>query len=224
MISNEVLFLVHILIVSIFATIALKLKKEGLFSLICIQAVLANIFVTKQIMLAGFCVTCTDIFTVGISLCLNYLQEFYDKKTAEKAIWTSFFCLLFYVVMSQVHLFYFPANVDTFNEYFIKILSPMPRIIIASMFAYLVSQYTDTTIYAILKNKFGNKFFILRNCGSILISQLVDTALFTFLGLYSLVNNIWHIFFVSYLIKILSIFAIVPLSKFLLNRFYKSTK
>jgi queuosine precursor transporter len=211
-IFNEYIFLIHILIVSIFSAIALRLKKEALFSLICVQAILANIFVTKQIILAGFCVTCTDIFTVGISLCLNFLQEFYDKKTSIKAIWTSFFCLIFYVLMSQIHLFYIPAEIDTFNDFFIKILSPMPRIILASIFAYLISQYTDTFVYGFFKNRLNNKFFILKNYGSILISQLIDTAIFSFLGLYSLVNNIWDIFIVSFFIKAISIIIIVPLA------------
>lgn len=218
--TNELIFIFQILAVSIFSIVALKLKKEALFSLICVQAILANIFVTKQIVLAGFCVTCTDIFTIGISLCLNFLQEFYDKKSAIRAIWTSFFCLVFYVLMSQIHIFYNPAAVDTFHDYFVYILSPMPRIILASMFAYLVSQYTDTTIYGFLKKRFENKFFILRNYSSILISQLIDTALFSFLGLFGLVSNIWHIFFISYLIKILSILVIVPIA----NIFIKNKK
>ena len=220
LINNEFIFVFHILIVSIFTVIALKLKSEALVALICVQAILANIFVTKQMMLAGFCVTCTDIFTVGISLCLNFLQEFYDKKSAVKAIWISFFCLIFYVLMSQVHLFYLPANVDTFHEYFVKILSPMPRIIVASVIAYLISQYCDTAIYGFLKSKLNltlkrvqgdNPKFILRNYGSILTSQFIDTLIFSFLGLYGIVDNILHIFIVSYLIKVLSILIIVPI-------------
>jgi queuosine precursor transporter len=88
----------------------------------------------------------------------------------------------------------------------------MPRIILASIFAYLISQYTDTFIYGFLKNRLNNKFFILKNYGSILISQLIDTAIFSFLGLYSLVNNIWDIFIVSFFIKAISIIIIVPLA------------
>ena len=212
---NELIFFGHILVVSVFAAIALKLKKEALIALISVQAILANVFVTKQILFYGFCVTCTDIFTVGISLCLNFLQEYYDKKTAQKTIWISFFCLIFYLIMSQIHLLYLPAEIDIYNKHFIKLFAPMPRIIIASMLAYLISQYIDTNVYGFLKIRINN--FVLRNYGSIFVSQLVDTALFSFLGLYGIVDNIWHIIFISFLIKLISIIIIVPLSRVILS-------
>ncbi|OGB83826.1 hypothetical protein A3F66_04155 [candidate division TM6 bacterium RIFCSPHIGHO2_12_FULL_32_22] len=212
---NELIFFGHILVVSIFAVIALKLKKEALIALICVQAILANVFVTKQMIFYGFCVTCTDIFTVGISLCLNFLQEYYDKKLAQKTIWISFFCLIFYLIMSQIHLLYLPAEIDIYHKYFMELFAPMPRIIIASMFAYLISQYIDTNVYSFLKTRINN--FVIRNYGSIFISQLVDTVLFSFLGLYGIVHNIWHIIFVSFLIKLISIIIIVPLSRVLLR-------
>ncbi len=88
---NELIFLGYILAVSSAALLALRFGKEGLIGLICVQAVLVNLFVTKQISLFGFTATASDAMAVGITLTLNILQEYFQKATALKAIWISFF-------------------------------------------------------------------------------------------------------------------------------------
>lgn len=214
--SNEIIFLLQTVAISASCAIAYKLKREALIALLCIQAILANIFVTKQVILGGFCVTCTDVFTIGCALCLNLLQELGNKKDSLRAIYISFFTLIFYTIMSQFHLTYIPAACDITNEHFKIIFEPMPRIILASLFAYFVSQHIDTYLYSFLNSKFKN--FILKNYGSIIVSQLVDTLLFSLLGLYMLVENIWDIILVSYFIKVLAVIIVVPITRLIIKK------
>ncbi len=213
---NEIIFLGYILAVSSAALLALRFGKEGLIGLICVQAVLVNLFVTKQISLFGFTATASDAMAVGITLSLNILQEYFQKAAALKAIWISFFCALFYTVMSILHSAYTPAATDLTSELFKTLLTPMPRLVIASLISYLIVQYSDTTLYGILKSRFGSRYFVARNYGSLALTQLLDTILFTFLGLYGInesfsnLSTLFDIMLVSYIIKVVVILLAVP--------------
>jgi len=214
--TNELIFLSYLGLVSISALYALRLGKEGLTGLICVQVILLNLFVTKQITLFGLTATASDALAVGATLTLNLLQEYYQKPAARRAIWISFFCSLFYIALSFLHLAYIPAASDASQAAFIQLLRPMPRIIIASLGVYLLVQYFDSALYAYLRSSWKNKFFVIRNYSSLALSQLLDTILFTFIGLYGInesfssVSTLFDIIFVSYIIKLLAILITVP--------------
>ena len=209
--TNELFFIIHSILIGLFAVIALRIGKEALVSLLCVQAILSNLFVTKQIILWGLCATCSDAFSVGSSLSLNLLQEYYGKKIAQKTIWISFMCLIFYLFMTQIHLAYYPSELDTTQQFFFYILEFTPRFVFASLISYLISQQIDTFLFAYLKEKFAGRYFILRNYGSLLVSQFADTLLFTFLGLYGINQNLFQIFVISYSVKIITIFISAPI-------------
>src|SRR5205085_8602177 len=144
-----------------------------------IQCILANLFVIKQITLFGFTATCADAFTVGATLGLNLLQEYFGKDITKKAIWVNFFLLIFYLIVSQIHLWYTPAAFDTAQEHFIPLLGLMPRIVIASFSVYFFVQMLDYYLYGMLKKKYADKHLVLRNYFSIAFCQLIDTILFS---------------------------------------------
>lgn len=202
---NESIFLFHSIIIGLFALYGLKLGKEALISLLCIQVILSNLLVSKQILLLGLCATCSDVFSIGSSLCLNLLQEYYGKVIARRTIWISFFCLIFYLLMTQLHLIYVPNQFDTSTDIFNNIFGLMPRLVFASLISYLISQNLDYYLFNFFKNKFNSKYFVLRNYSSLLISQFVDTLCFTFLGLYGVLHNLFEVFIISYLVKVIAI-------------------
>ena len=57
-------------------------------------------------------------------------------------------------------------------------------IVFSSLIAYLVGQVIDIQIYAWIKNCTGEKHLWLRNNGSTLTSQLIDTCIVNFIHLY----------------------------------------
>lgn len=213
---NELLFLCYIFLVSASSLIALRLGKEALIALICLQCVLVNLFVTKEITLFGLTATASDALGVGAALSLNLLQEYYQRAITQKTIWISFFCVLFYISAIFLHLAYIPALSDISQIHFLALLTPMPRIVIASIAVYLVTQHLDCHLYAYMCQKFENRHFILRNYGSIAITQLIDTILFSFLGLYKLnasfssLSVIADIIVISYTIKLAVLLLATP--------------
>lgn len=210
MFYNELIFLFHITLMSVATLMALRLGKEALVAFISLQAVLANLFVVKQITLFGLTATGSDAFTIGTVLGLNLLQEYYGREIAQKSIWISFGCLIFYGMVSQVHIGYIPHMCDTMQPHFIAVLNEMPRIVIASFTVYFLAQQLDYQLYGMLKRLFDGNYLVLRNYCSVLLVQLVDTVLFSFLGLYGILDNIWQIIAVSYTIKVIAILISTP--------------
>src|SRR5260221_7331369 len=139
---------------------------------------LANLFVIKQITLLGLIATSSDAFTIGATLGLNLLQEYFGKSITKKTIWINFFLLIFYAIVSQIHLWYIPHSVDITQQHFVALLQFMPRIVVASFSVYLISQLADYYLYGFLKKSCAEKYIIFRNYTSIAICQLIDTILF----------------------------------------------
>lgn len=213
---NELIFLGHTLIVVGFALGALRLGAMALTALIALFGVLANLFVVKQMTLFGFSVTCSDVFAIGGILSLNLLQEYFGKESAQKAIKISLWALLFFALMAQIHLLYTPASHDMTHGAFLAIFSSSLRIIAASIATFFLVQQFDVRLFPLLKGSLPIRVGL-----SLLISQFLDTALFSFLGLYGLVVSIFDIIALSFLIKCLVIFISAPFTAFS-KRFVKN--
>jgi uncharacterized integral membrane protein (TIGR00697 family) len=207
---NELIFLFHVIIISSCAVGSLKLGKEALVAFITILSILSNLFITKQIILFGLNAVATDAFAVGTILGLQLLQEYYGREITKRAIAISFFLLLFYTLISWIHLSYAPSPVDTAQCHFVAILRYMPRITLASLTSYFASQLLDYQLYGLLKQAFAGRYLLLRTYISLITVQLFDTILFSFLGLYGIIANIGNIIMISFAIKMVVIFISTP--------------
>ncbi|MFH1462019.1 MAG: queuosine precursor transporter [bacterium] len=207
---NELIFLLHIMFVVGFTFLAFRIGKSALIVFVCLQAVLANLFVVKQMNILGLNATCADVFIIGSILGINLIQEYYGKDAAEETIKISFFAMFFYLIMSQVHLFYLPNSFDNAHDLFEGILKFAPRITIASVFAYFVVLIINNKFYAYLKNSFKDKYLFLRNFISIMLTQLLDTFIFVFAALYGIVGSVWQVMFVSLVLKVIVISLSTP--------------
>ncbi len=210
MIPNEVLFITHVALVSTFTLGSVALGQGALTAMICLCGILSNIFVTKQIMLFGLEAVSTDVFAVGCIVGLNMMQEYYGKAAAKKAIFVNFLLLVFFLIMSLMHLAYIPNSFDQMQEHFKLLLSPMPRIVIASFSVYLVVQLIDTQVYAFLLRIFNGRYVTMRNLIALTFSQLLDTVLFCVAALYGTVHSIIPIMIISYAIKMFVVLCNTP--------------
>lgn len=202
---NELLFFFHVFLVIAFLLGALSLGKNALVGLFILQGVLANLFVIKQISLFGFSVTCSDVFVIGSIFSLNLLQEYFGKEEASKAVNGSLVALLFFAVMSQIHLFYVPNAFDQTQPFFEGVLSTSFRIVFASLFTFYVVQRFDVWFFGKLKGVLP-----LRVAISLVVSQALDTALFTLLGLYGLVESLADVMLLSFSLKCLIVLISAP--------------
>ena len=207
---NEFIFGLHIIIVVMFTLFSLYLGPSALSITICLYAILSNLLVTKQVMFLGFSVVTTDVFAVGCMLGLNLMQEYFGKEAARKTIMYSIVVSLFYVLVTQVHLLYQPSSFDTMHNHFLALFSSMPRLIVASIVAYAIVQYTEAFLYGKIKTALSGRFLVARNVFSLSLSQFFDTILFSFLGLYGIVHAIMPVIVMSFVIKMLVVLCAVP--------------
>lgn len=211
---NEFLFFIHVIIVIGFGLGALRMGKAVLTSWIALQAVLANLFVIKQICFFGFHVSCSDVFAIGSIFGLNLLREYFGRDAAKKALWSCFFAMVFFVAMAQIHLFYIPSPLDTTQAAFESVLSSSLRLLAASLSVFFFVQQIDLRLYGMLKEKFPRLPLDFRNAFSVSITQFLDTVLFSVFGLWGLVAHLSDIILISCLIKLLVIVLMTPLIHF----------
>lgn len=211
---NELLFLCQVFFTVGSSLGALFLGKEALIATIALQGILSNLFIAKQITLFSLDVTGCDAFTIGVIFGLNLLQEHFGASITKRAIKINFFLIISYVIFSHLHLAYLPNAYDSMHQHYHAILSIMPRITIASIFVYLISQSLDAYLYGLFKKIIPQRRAFLRSTLSMSISQLCDTILFSFLGLYGIVDNILAIIVVSFGIKMLTITLVSPCISF----------
>ena len=207
---NEAVFFGQVATIALFCLGSLYLGQSALVTFVCLSTIMANIFVLKQTTLFGLNATCSDAFAIAATLGLNLLQEYFGKRSARTTIWLSFFFMVFYLIMSQLHLNFVPSPFDTQHSNYLSLMSIMPRISIASFVTFLLAQLVDYTLYGWLRTFWKSRFLVLRNLTSLVISQLFDTILFTFLGLYGVVHEVWSIIIVSYTIKLCVILLSTP--------------
>lgn len=207
---NELIFILHTFFIAAITLGALYLGKQALITLICFLGVFSNLLVVKQMTLFGFDVTCSDVFAVGGLLGLNLAQEYFGKACAQKIILLNFYMLVVYLAVTQFHLWYTPNNFDEAHMHFDALFSVMPRIIIASIGVYVFVQFLDTYLYGFLNRFFTGRYLVLRSMISLLVSQLLDTILFSITALYGIVGSVTHIIIVSYAIKVICIIITLP--------------
>ena len=213
---NEIFFLFHIILITAFTLGSLKLGKMALSSWVILQSILANLFVLKQIKLFTLHVTASDVFIIGGVFGLNLLQEHFDRKQAQKTTKNCLYFMLFFAILSQIHLLYEPSLFDKSQSSYLFLLQPAPRLLAASLTTFYLVQRLDIATFSWTRKKAGTSSFACRNCFTLVISQLVDTILFTFLGLYGIASCIFDIIVTSFAIKLCAVFSlscIIHLSK-----------
>ncbi|MDF2716452.1 MAG: rane protein [Paenibacillus sp.] len=190
--------------------------RKGLYAWIGFATVLANIQVTKTIVMLGIVMTLGNTIYTSIYMATDLLNEKYGKKAATQAVWFGFFSLLASTVMMQMALVFTPLDEPIAQEAqqsMSSIFGLMPRLAAGSLCAYFISQFLDVRVYSYLKTKFAsyNQLWIRTN-GSTALSQLVDSLVFctiAFAGLYSF--GVWVQIVVStYLFKFVITAASTP--------------
>jgi uncharacterized integral membrane protein (TIGR00697 family) len=210
MMNNESLFLLQTTL-SLFATaFFFRWGKESLMVWMGALALLANLFVSKQITLFGLDVTASDAYAVAIILSINLLQEYWGADSAKKGAQIVLVMQIAFMVFSQLHLQFIPNAYDQASPAFQAILGIYPRLLAASCITFYCVQLFDRWFFRKLQIRMGERSFVLRNGISITSSQFLDTALFSLLGLYGIVGNLSEIFFMSFAIKVIFI-SMLPL-------------
>ena len=204
--SNELIFILTVLIYlgSVLALYKV-FGKNGLYAFAVFGTLLGNIAVCKCVDIFGLSTTAGNVLYASTFLVTDILSEKYGKKDAAKAVAYSFSIMVLWMLGTQLILMFEPNANDYINESLKVVFGLVPRITIASLIGFIVSQNLDVFLYHFIWNKTGNtkaKLW-LRNNGSTLTSQAIDTVIFTtlaFWGVYP-TNVFLSILITTYVFK-----------------------
>ena len=163
--------------------------RDGLYVLVVASLIVANIQVTKTVVLFGLTATLGNVLYGSTFFATDVLSEVYGQREARRCVWLGFVAMGLVVVWMQFGLAFAPAPVDLAHESLATVFGLMPRVAAGSLIAYLVSQHHDVMAFLFWKNRTRGRFLWLRNCASTMVSQAFDSVLFCFIALWGLYDT-----------------------------------
>ena len=153
----------------------------GIFIYCALAVIGANIQVLKTVdfFYSPEPVALGTILFASTFLCTDILSEYFDKNKARMNILIGFCAFLFMTLLMVITIGFKPSSDDWVQESLSNVFTPMTRFFIASMIAYLISQYFDVWFFNYLKRITSEKYLWLRNNLSTIASSLVDNTVFS---------------------------------------------
>ena len=166
--------------------------------------VVANIIATKIVTLGNWSVSVSFIAYPLTFLVTDTISEVYGRRTVTVVVWTGFALSLLVVLLTYVGGIIPAASFWEGQQAYDDILGSVPRIVLASMVAYLISQNNDVLVFHLLKKVTKDKHLWLRNNGSTMVSQALDSAVFVSIAFAGTVPGgvLWELIYVQYVIKL----------------------
>lgn len=149
----------------------------------------------------------------------DILNEFYGRKVVRRITLLAF-CMVgltFVIVYAAGGLPWWPATLaDGWDgvtpREFDLVFTQALRIQVSSMFAFLIANFVDISVFFVLKKATGNRMLWLRATGSTAVSQMIDTIVISALVWGSKLSFDQYVTVVltSYLIKLTAAIAVTP--------------
>lgn len=166
------------------------------------------------------------IFSVGqlafpvTFILTDILNEFYGRKVVRRITFLAFFMvgLTFGIIYAASAMPWAPFTLDpkwtgVTPSSFSIVFTQATQIQIASMFAFLIGNLTDISVFFLIKRLTGNRMLWLRSTGSTAVSQLIDTIVISgiiWLGKVSFETYV-TIVLTSYAIKLTAAIVVTPI-------------
>lgn len=181
------------------------------------NAVVAELIGGKLIQLGPFIMSIGIIPWPVVFLTTDLINEYYGKAGVRRLsiITASLIAYAFIILFVAIKV---PAAVGistVSDEQFYAVFGQSLWIIVASIIAFLISQFVDVFIFWLLRDKTGGKMIWLRSTGSTIISQLIDT--FVVLGIAfwlpgKMTTSVFlNAAFTSYTMKLMIAVVLTPL-------------
>jgi uncharacterized integral membrane protein (TIGR00697 family) len=164
----------------------------------------ANILAVKLVSIGGWVVPAGVIAYPLTFLFTDVITELYGRRIASRVVWLGFGVNILMVILVVGGKLLPPAPLWEGQSAYESILGMVPRIVLASMVAYLISQHHDVFAFHFWREKTKGKFLWLRNNASTMVSQALDTGLFITIAFWGTVPTgvLENMLLTQYLIKL----------------------
>lgn len=188
---NEIILLCTIIIEFSLPILSLKLfKKQGLILWMVIATIAANIEVMILVRAFGMEMTLGNILFASTFLITDIASEVYGEKETKNIVKAGIFSFGIFTLISASWMLYMPSENDIIKASIDKVFAHTPRIMFASLAVYIVVQFLDIYLYhriwQFTKKQFNDakRFLWLRNNVATIISQIINSVLYTLLAFY----------------------------------------
>lgn len=190
-------------IVSFSSIVAKRYGVEYVIAIMASLVVIANVIAGKIVVFGPFVVPAAVIVYASTFLLTDIVSEKWGKQQARRAVWAGFYANIVLVISVLIAVRWTPAPFATeFSDQFDSVLGLVPRVVLASMVAYLLSQHHDVFAFSKLREKTKGRHLWLRNIASTVVSQGIDTAIFITIAFYGVVD-ILPLLIGQYVVKLL---------------------
>ncbi len=175
--------------------------------------VVANIIAGKLISVGMWVVPVAVIAYPLTFLVTDTIAELYGRRIATRIVWAGFAVNVLMVALVYVGKIIPPASFWEGQDAYNTILGSVPRIVLASMLAYLVSQHHDVFAFHLWRKLTKGKWLWLRNNASTMVSQGIDTLIFISIAFVGVVQTdvLIEMIVVQYVIKLIIALVDTPL-------------
>jgi uncharacterized integral membrane protein (TIGR00697 family) len=184
------------------------------------NAVVAELIGGKLIHLGPFIMSIGIIPWPVVFLTTDLINEYYGKAGVRRlSVITASLIAYAFVILFVAIKIPAAAGISTVSdEQFYAVFGQSLWIIVASITAFLTSQFVDVFIFWLLRNKTGGKMIWLRSTGSTAISQLIDTFVVLSIAFWLPGKMTTSVFlnaaFTSYVMKLAIAVVLTPLIYF----------
>ena len=148
----------------------------GILFNVCLIA--ANLLETKVITLCGLTVT-AGLLVFPVSYIINdCIAEVWGFRKARLIIWTGFAMNFFVVSLGLVAVALPAAPFWAGEEHFNFVFGMAPRIVAASLAAFLVGSFLNAYVMSRMKLRSGGRHFSVRAIASTVVGETADSLLF----------------------------------------------
>lgn len=186
---NNILLIVSIIgIFSLMLVVKKFLGKEGMIGWIGIASILANLLLIKSVNLLGISATLGNVLFASNFLATDIITENYGYKEAKKGVKFGIMAVIIFMIVTQFALLYIPNSEDVAQSSFELLFSFIPRISLASVSMFALSNFVDIRLYEFLRKKSNGKKMWLRNNLCTIICNGGENFLFYLIAFLGVMN------------------------------------
>lgn len=140
--------------------------------------IISNIAATKLITVGGLLLDGGAILFPVMYILNDVIAEVYGYRQIRRTIWTGFAMMVLTVaVLSIVRILPYPESY-TSQVAFDEVFGFLPRIVLASLLAYIVGSFVNAYVLVKIKAAMKGRRLWVRLIGSTVVGELVDTIVF----------------------------------------------
>lgn len=203
---NLLLFLFLMLISLALVFGAFRHSLQALYVVLGVLYVITNITAGKIAVLDFYLFTvpasCAAPLYASLFLATDIIAETVSRRAAFLAVWFAFTGQVAFVVLGFLIRAIVPVPDSAIAGALDVMFGFVPRLILGSVIAYMVSQHFDIWFFHALKKRHGPRLLWLRNNLSTLLSQLIDSFIVFSIAFMGVIDDWIIVMFSTYIIKV----------------------